>query len=135
MTDSMRERKKRYVERAMEYLDSEYFCIGDNQMERISEICAELGIAVPDAKSIEFRYYLYGGGTPPDLRMMMRVECCPDTYYPVSDTMLDEAFFYYSQLIPSKMIGAVLKYKTRTVLDDLMKTFENERISYELDTF
>lgn len=134
MTDSMRERKKRYVERAMEYLDSEYFCIGDNQIKSIAEICTELGIAVPDAKSIEFRYYPYRGDTSSDLCMMMRVDY-KDTYYPVSDTMLDEAFFYYSQLIPSRMIAAVLKNKTRIILDDLMEMFENERISYKLDKF
>lgn len=134
MTDNMRERKKRYVERAMEYLDCDYFCIGDNQMERIAEICAELGIAVPDAKSIEFRYYLYGGGTTSDNRMMMRVDY-KDTFYPVSDTMLDEAFFHYTQLIPARMIEYLMKREAQDRCQSLLAEVTRHKKDYQLDQF
>jgi hypothetical protein len=134
MTDNMRERKKRYVERAMEYLDCDYFCIGDNQMERIAEICAELGIAVPDAKSIEFRYYLYGGGTTEDNRMMMRVDY-KDTFYPVSDTMLDEAFFHYAQLIPEHMIESVMKREAQNRCQSLLAEVTRNKKDYQLHQF
>jgi hypothetical protein len=132
MKETIRERKIKYVEKAIDYLDCECFCL--RRRDAVAEICSELGIEIPSGKSIEFRYYLYGGQVDPSRRMMLRVDY-KDTFHPFTDTMIDEAFFHYAQRVPEHILEYALKNETESRIEGIFSIAHRCKQENQLDKF
>jgi hypothetical protein len=132
MTETMRERKINYVEKAIDYLDCECFCL--SRRNAVAEICSELGIEIPSGKKIEFRYYLYGAQVEPNRRMMLRVDY-KDTFHPLADTMIEEAFFHYAQRVPEYILEEALKAETENRIEDIFSRAHRCKKENQLDAF
>ena len=121
----MRERKKKYIDKIMNFLDCEHFQISNS--EAVKAICDELGIYVPEGKDVHFRYYPYSYG---DGELMLRVDYV-DKFYNITDTMLDEAFFHYVKIMQTDAIEKALVAEAKERAKNIIKTLKDYNLEIE----
>ena len=129
MTDKMRERKKTYIRNSMEYLCSPVFCLTNQEL--VADICFELGIKVaPKESEAEFRIY-----NTFDEQMVLRLTGTKDTHYPLSDILIEEAFFHYTQWTPLSILEEIFENEARNRYIRLSNELDRVKKSYGLDKF
>ena len=135
MTDSMRKRKKAYIDKAMELLDCTHFCAYGT--DSIVDICNELGIEVPVGKEVHFRYQPYGWrvGDNDTMNLMLRVDYKDTYYHNLADAMIDEAFFHYAKLVPLELMEISIKSEANDRFRNLSADISRIGKEYDLDRF
>jgi hypothetical protein len=122
MTQRMKERKIKYIEKTMEYLDIEFISVSDKNS--VSEIMNEIGLPMPeDGHRLSFRYYLYC--SPGQQEMILRDGGFERGSYPATNTMIDEVFFHCCQILPQKIYQDILENEYKNKIHNLILKFED----------